>query len=493
MITPEEMERERIKSLKLLENNFEMYENSKKDILRKLKQKMLPNGQPFYTEDQIDKQMKLIQSMEDDIVEKYTQQGGDPENLEKIRGKRRISPDKKEEFTKVYNKQGVIDIVNEYLSQKSADSSSKANVKRNNEPVEVEPARKTIPSTPVKVVQKDSPIQIDEAVKSVSSMMARNAESKHIEPAAEVSNSLWKTESNGNGVFDVIPLPSKGECYPNKVSKIPVSFLTAYDENMLVSPNLYRDGLVLDYIIRNKVREDAGINPDNLVTGDRDAIILWLRATGYGNDFPITVTDRETGKNFETTVDLSKINFKEFNLVGDEHGWFEFAAPVSGDLIKFRFLTARDNRRLEEIENDEAKKTALTRLREVVSDIDLFLKDNKNLTKEEKTKIFEAQNTLSDWSDKMETEETEELPFTNTITNRMEIMIMEVNGERDREFIHNYVNNMNVRDSSAFRRFVAENEPGLDFNLTVERPESLGGGSMPVFLELDQTLFLNIA
>ena len=70
-------------------------------------------------------------------------------------------------------------------------------------------------------------------------------------------------------------------------------------------------------------------------------------------------------------------------------------------------------------------------------------------------------------------------------------MVMEVNGNRDRKFIHNYIMNMNVRDSSAFRKYVNDNEPGLDYNVEVARPESLGGGTVNVFLQLDQYLFLN--
>jgi hypothetical protein len=52
---------------------------------------------------------------------------------------------------------------------------------------------------------------------------------------------------------------------------------------------------------------------------------------------------------------------------------------------------------------------------------------------------------------------------------------------------------MNVRDSTALRKYINENEPGVDYSITVERPESLGGGSFKTFLQLDQFLFLNIA
>lgn len=491
MITPEELEKERIKSLKLLENSFEMYENTKKDAQRKLKQKMLPDGTPFFSQDDIDSQMKLIQGMQDDIVEKYIQQGGNPDKLEEIRKKKRVSPDRGEKPLSVYDKTKVIDVIDDYLKNKPIDIPQPTA-----KPVsqtEKQPKVKTNKETAI----SSTPVSIPEAVDNVSNIVRRKkentSESEYIEPTKEATNSNWNTKSSGNGVFDVIPLPSKGQCYPSKIDRIPVSFLTAFDENMLVSPNLYRDGTVLDYIVRNKVREDAGINPDNLVSGDRDAVILWLRATGYGNEFPITVTDTESGKDFDTTVDLSQINFKEFNLVGDENGWFDFTTPMKKDVLKFRFLTARDNKLLENLEEDDRKKGALGKIRDAVNQIETLMKDDTSLTKDDKKKIYDAQNTLTDWSDRLLEEGAETQPFTNSITNRMEIMIMSVNGETSREYIHNYVNNMNVRDSSAFRRYVAENEPGLDYNLKVQRPESLGGGSISVFLQLDQYLFLNIA
>jgi hypothetical protein len=47
--------------------------------------------------------------------------------------------------------------------------------------------------------------------------------------------------------YDIIQLPSNGQCYRNKVDRVPVAFLTAYDENIITSPNLYKDGLVIDY------------------------------------------------------------------------------------------------------------------------------------------------------------------------------------------------------------------------------------------------------
>ena len=51
---------------------------------------------------------------------------------------------------------------------------------------------------------------------------------------------------------------------------------------------------------------------------------------------------------------------------------------------------------------------------------------------------------------------------------------------------------MNVQDAAAYRRYILANEPGVDFNIEVERPESLGGGSIKSFLRLDQFIFINV-
>ena len=62
-----------------------------------------------------------------------------------------------------------------------------------------------------------------------------------------------KGEYDPQAAFDVIPLPSKGEGYKDKISKMSVAYLTAYDENMIVAPNLYRDNLIVDYLLQEKI------------------------------------------------------------------------------------------------------------------------------------------------------------------------------------------------------------------------------------------------
>jgi hypothetical protein len=276
----------------------------------------------------------------------------------------------------------------------------------------------------------------------------------------------------------------------NAMKTIAVSYLTANDENMIVSPNLYRDGLILDYLLKAKIK-NSDIDPDDLLEGDRDAIILWLRATGYGLQYPITVTDNITGVEFDTVVDLSQIKHKPFLLKGDTNGCFDFVTPNTKDFIKFKFLTHGDIKYIDTIERNEQISIKKERLMSIVTELNSFLEHDEDLTKDEKMKLYDAKRNINKWAENIEIDS--DLGYTHKLTNRLEMSIVSINGNDDREYISDYVNNMNVGDALALRRYINENEPGLDFLVEVERPESLGGGSMPVFLTLDEYVFLNIS
>lgn len=329
---------------------------------------------------------------------------------------------------------------------------------------------------------------------SVTDYLNKLEELKPTEPTKkQISNSFSEFDTSKiKEQFDVIPLPSKGECYANKLSKMPVGYLTAYDENIIVSPNLYRDGTFLDYLLKAKILNPA-VNPDELLPGDRDAIILWLRATGYGNEFPVTAVDEETGKEFSSVVDLSKIEYKPFNLKGDENGFFDFTLPVTKDEIKFKFLTYRDVQRLNEMEQREDMSLKRQELKSISDKITKFKNDDlsKTYNKQFTKRIDETIKTLDEWYDMIEDDDN--VKISHTLTNRLIMSIKSINGITDERFIKEYVVKMNIRDSAALRNYIATNEPGLDYNVEIERPKSLGGGSMTTFLTLDQFIFLNIA
>lgn len=307
---------------------------------------------------------------------------------------------------------------------------------------------------------------------------------------ANNSSEVGCDNTNNSESYDIIPLPSNGECYASKIGRLPVAYLTAYDENLITSPNLYRDGLVIDLLLKNKIK-DKTIDIDNLVSGDVDAIVLFLRATSYGEDFPISVVDPKTNESIETSVDLTTIKTKEFKLKGDENGHFEYKLPKCGKIVKFRYLTRKDEKNLRVINELENKALVASQLRAASKVIQDNLKADDVLDGKEKQVIFDNTKRITEWASKIEAKK--KIQFNKAITNRMEMQIVSIDGETDRKKIKEMINMMPANDSLHLRRYILENEPGLDFEIEVKRPESMGGGSFKTFLEWDDTVFLNLA
>lgn len=414
------------KELETLKNSFLMYENTKKTTEKNMKTALNPDGTKKYTKDDIDKEMDLLEEAENEVIQRYILAGGNADDLKKK--KRKTS-------TKAVDNDNLT--INEMIEANRND------------------AQRIV--TTETVIEKDF--------------------------------SSPKFEYNPQAAYDVIPLPSRGECYPSKMAKIPVAYLTAYDENMIIAPNLYKDNKIIDTMLREKVLNST-IKVEDMLEGDREAIILFLRASGYGNEYPITATDSVTNVSFDTTVDLSKLKFKEFKLKGDVNGWFEYTLPVCGKTVKFKFLTHKDIENLNKLEELEEAKLRKDKLREIVSTMDDYVENDKNLEQKERVLIRKAIRDIEKWEEGMD---DDTLLYTHTVTNRLELSIMEVDGVTDRRIIRDFVRNMNVKDSSALRKYIRDNEPGIDYNIEIEKPESLGGGTMTVFLQLDQYIFLNVA
>ena len=291
--------------------------------------------------------------------------------------------------------------------------------------------------------------------------------------------------------YDVIPLPSKGQCYPInsplRCGRIPVAYLTAADENIIASPNVYRDGKLLDIILERKVL-DKRINTNDLCSGDKDAIILWLRGTSYGEEFPITAINPETGKQYNVTINLSQFDYNKFELEGDENGLFDYETS-NGDSIKFKFFTNTEEEKLKKIISSQITDInkldvikRLTQISETLSRIE-FNEEEISMLNEDIEEIKEIVGT--------EVEKNNEVVYPNTITEQMIMHTVSINGNDDKEFIRNYIENMRTRVALDYRNYFVNNKPGVDFNFTVNIPESDGGGSFNTFLRIEDTIFIN--
>lgn len=238
------------------------------------------------------------------------------------------------------------------------------------------------------------------------------------------SNALFEPQ------YDVIPLPSGGLFYKNKKSTVKVSYLTAADENVLTSPNLLENGKVIDVLLERKVI-DKDLRPNEMLSGDKNAIVFFLRSTGYGEKYPIELKDPKDGEVFQTEIDISAFKAKEIKISPDENGECEYTLPKSGKNLKFRYLTSEEDERL--------------------------IKEDDNRKKRNGDGISQI------------------------LTQRLIAQIMEVEGVREKIQIKNFVEYMHPMDANSLRNYITDNEPGLDLQIEVEAPSGeFFFGELPV-------------
>jgi len=176
------------------------------------------------------------------------------------------------------------------------------------------------------------------------------------EHAAE--NATRSGELSNQRPFDIVTLPSKGLLYTEGPLKgkeeLEVYYLTAKEEDILTAPNLLRSGRVMDHLLRS-VLVDRSINPEDLYLGDRNAILVWLRSTGYGAEYPVDISCRFCNSTFEHEFDLSELDIRFLEKEPDEEGLFYL--PVTKKTVRVRFLTVADDYAVDKLVEQRAKKT----------------------------------------------------------------------------------------------------------------------------------------
>jgi hypothetical protein len=138
---------------------------------------------------------------------------------------------------------------------------------------------------------------------------------------------------------ETIELPSKGLLYPsdNPLSSgtIEIKYMTAAHEDILTNQSYIQNGTVLDKLFKSLIV--SKINYDDLLIGDKNAIMVAARILGYGKEYTFTYDDREE------TIDLSQLNPKEVDTsLFNRNNQFDFTFPNSGNKITFKLLTHGD-------------------------------------------------------------------------------------------------------------------------------------------------------
>ena len=216
---------------------------------------------------------------------------------------------------------------------------------------------------------------------------------------------------------EMVELPSKGYFYadghPLSSGKVEVKYMTAKEEDILTSQNLIQQGTVIDKLLESLI-VDKSIKLDDMLIGDKNALMVAARVLGYGKEYQFTYDG------IEQSVDLSmleptEMDFDKFTKGQNE---FNFKLPNSEREITFKLLTSGDE---------------------------------KNISAETKAK------------EKISKEQSFEL------TTRLKNMILSVDGNSEKAYINNFVDNEFLsRDSLAFRVYLTSVTPDVDMTTKVK-------------------------
>ena len=211
---------------------------------------------------------------------------------------------------------------------------------------------------------------------------------------------------------ETIELPSKGLLYPegSELAKgtVEMKYMTAREEDILTNQSYIQNGTVLDKLMKSLIV--SKINYDELLVGDKNAIMVAARILGYGKDYTFDYLG-ETH-----TVDLSTLESKPLHSEIEKRktNEFEFVLPHSGNRVTFRFLTHKDEQ-------------------DINREMDGLKKINKDSSPE--------------------------------LTTRLKYVITSVEGSSEKKDIRDFVDNyLLAKDSRALREYIKELQPDVDLS-----------------------------
>lgn len=210
---------------------------------------------------------------------------------------------------------------------------------------------------------------------------------------------------------DVVPLPSGGVFYKNKKKSIKVGYLTANDENILMAGG----NDMTTTLLRSKIYE-PDLRVEDMMEGDVEAILIFLRNTGFGPEINLNLVDPSTRKPFQSTVTLDTLSVIN-GQTPNEDGTFITNLPKSQATIKLKPLTYGEILEIGKLEDSYPQGRVVPK-----------------------------------------------------ITWRLQREIVEVNGSTDKSEIAKFIEQMPILDSKFIRKFMNENEPRLDLSRVLIAP-----------------------
>lgn len=270
---------------------------------------------------------------------------------------------------------------------------------------------------------------------------------KDITPSLDgvMKQNIMKEDFGWEVPIESIPLPSRGVIYsPDSLlfnkQTLNIKSMTAREEDILASPAFHKEGTSLSHLIQSCLTE-KGIDSEEMIIGDRTALMIGIRVTGYGSDYYVSAVCQNCEHKNNINVDLTSIPIKRLAISPLQPGMnrFEYVLPVTKKKIHFKYNTAKEERE-----------------RKIASDALQKLTGS---------------------------------PVSNTITSYLENSIVSIDGITDRAKIKHFVLNMPAYDSKSLRNFISDNEPGMDMRTTFKCSNSKCNSENEIALPITSEFF----
>ena len=236
---------------------------------------------------------------------------------------------------------------------------------------------------------------------------------------------------------EIIELPSKGKLYPDghplKNGTIEMKYMTAKEEDILTNQSFIRQGVVLDKLFKSLIVTDVQYH--EILTCDKNAIMIAARVLGYGKDYTFKVQNPTTLEQQEVSVDLTQLkeNTIDWNIIEDGKNEFVFQLPTSKRQVTLALMTNGKQKRM-----------------------DAELKGLKKLKK------------------------------NASLTTLLKYVIVGLDGDADNNKIRQFVDNeLLAIDSMAIRKYLRSITPEIEMKIEVPDGESGDTFQVPVSIGLD--------
>ena len=241
------------------------------------------------------------------------------------------------------------------------------------------------------------------------------------------TQNIMKEEFDWEVPVELVPIPSEGKIYPQGSAlhgkkALEITAMTAKEEDILASRALIQKGTVISHLIKSCVL-DKTVDPDHMILGDRNALMISIRVTGYGSSYPAESTCPACNTRSKQDYSLTDLEIKRLTIkpVSKGQNLFEYKLPVSKKVVQFKFLTGSDER-------------------------------ERSTTEARKKKVLGSAGLES------------------SVTSRLEQIVVSVDGVTDRAKVNHFVKCMPALDSRSLRKHVDENEPGIDMSVWMNCP-----------------------